>query len=275
MHGIKKYRKALIELIAILLTVIIWIPIALIVLSAMKDKKGAAELSFKLPDPFYFFDNLKVLIVEGDLISGLINSTVITVTTVILVIAISSITAFIIQRRKSMISKGINMMLLFGMIIPPAIIPTVLMMKDIGITNPLVAAIIALYTFNFSVAVFLYVGYFNTIPIEIDEAALIDGCNPVRMFYNVIFPLLKPVTVTITIITFMAVWNDFGYSIYFLNKPEKYTLVLWTYFFAGARASDWNLVFANVVIVTIPVAVIYLLLQKHIISGMTSGAVKG
>jgi raffinose/stachyose/melibiose transport system permease protein len=109
----------------------------------------------------------------------------------------------------------------------------------------------------------------------LDESAVIDGCGPYRLFFNIIFPLLKPVTVTVIIIDFMSVWNDFGTSIYFLNRPERYTMVMSTFYFFGARSADWNLVFADVVLTSLPVIILYVLLQKYIISGMVSGSIKG
>lgn len=123
--------------------------------------------------------------------------------------------------------------------------------------------------------VFLYMGYYKSIPREIDESAMLDGCGCIRMFAAVIFPLLKPITVTLFIITFMAIWNDFGTTIYFLNSSSNFTLTLTVYNFFGVHSADWNLVFANVIAVSAPVVLVYFLAQKQIISGMTAGEVKG
>ena len=119
------------------------------------------------------------------------------------------------------------------------------------------------------------IGYYKSIPREIDESAMLDGCGCIRMFAAVIFPLLKPITVTLFIITFMAIWNDFGTTIYFLNSSSNFTLTLTVYNFFGVHSADWNLVFANVIAVSAPVVLVYFLAQKQIISGMTAGAVKG
>lgn len=123
--------------------------------------------------------------------------------------------------------------------------------------------------------VFLYSGFLSSVPKDLDESAIIDGAGPLRMFFQIIFPLLKPVTVTVIIVSFMSVWNDFGISIYFLNSSENYTISLTIYNFFGIHNSDWQLIFANVVATSIPVVALYLFLQRYIISGMTSGSVKG
>ena len=112
-------------------------------------------------------------------------------------------------------------------------------------------------------------------PRDIDEAAILDGCGSLTLFFRVVFPLLKPMTVTLFILTFMNIWNDFGTTIYFLNTSENYTLPLTIYNFFSTHSSDWNLVFTDVVIVSLPVVLLYFCAQKQIMSGMTSGAVKG
>ena len=117
-----------------------------------------------------------------------------------------------------------------------------------------------------------YFGAFKGVPVQIDESAFIDGSSIGRLFFTIIFPVLKPVTATI-IISFMNVWNNFNLTLYFLNSPKTFTLTI--YNFMSTYSSDWNLVFANVVVCSLPVIVVYLALQKYIISGMTSGSVKG
>ena len=115
----------------------------------------------------------------------------------------------------------------------------------------------------------------KSIPRDIDEAAILDGCSTWTLFFRVIFQLMKPMTVTLFILTFMNIWNDFGTTIYFLNTSENYTLPLTIYNFFSTHSSDWNLVFTDVVIVSLPVIIVYFCAQKQIMSGMTSGAVKG
>ena len=109
----------------------------------------------------------------------------------------------------------------------------------------------------------------------IDEAAVIDGAGAYTVFFKIIFPLLKPVTVTALMNAVMSIWNDFGISLYLLNNPKRTTAVLTTYLFIGQKASEWQLLFADVVIVSLPVIVLYLFMQKYIVAGLSDGAVKG
>jgi raffinose/stachyose/melibiose transport system permease protein len=200
---------------------------------------------------------------------------IISTATVSLLTLLSAFSGFIIQRRKSAVTKYSFYILLTGMMIPPAIVPTYFVAKYLHLTGGYWGLCAVLFSLNFSVSVFLYVGYFKSIPTELDESAVIDGCGPYRLFFNIIFPLLKPITVTVIIIDFMAVWNDFGVSIYFLHGAEKYTMVLSTFYYFGEKSAEWNLVFANVVLTSLPVIALYFLLQKYIISGMVSGSLKG
>lgn len=154
-------------------------------------------------------------------------------------------------------------------------VPTYILAKNLHLTDGLAGIIMVSIAINFPYGVFLYTGFYKSIPREIDESAVIDGCSPYGLFFRVIFPLLLPVTITSIIIQFLAIWNDFTTAIYFLNTPSKYSLVMTTYFFFGAHAADWNLVFANLVIISLPVLILYIVLQRFVISGMTNGAVKG
>jgi raffinose/stachyose/melibiose transport system permease protein len=121
----------------------------------------------------------------------------------------------------------------------------------------------------------LFTSFIKGIPRELDEAAVIDGTKGLRLFFHVIMPLLKPVTATTGVLTFMWVWNDLQYPIYLLNSSSKWTLPLSVFNFFGQYQRSWNLVCADMVIVTIPVIILYAAAQKYIISGMTAGAVKG
>lgn len=166
------------------------------------------------------------------------------------------------------------MLILMGLFIPGQIIPTYFICYYMHVRTFLAAGLVLIAS-NLSMGVFLYTGYFKSIPRELDESAMLDGCNGLQLFFHIIFPLLKPITVTLFIITFMGIWNDFGTTIYFLNSSRNFTLTLTIYNFFGVHSSDWNLVFANVIAVSLPVIIVYFMAQKQIMSGMTSGAVKG
>ena len=129
-------------------------------------------------------------------------------------------------------------------------------------------------TYGLPMAVFLYTGFIKTVPRELDEAAFIDGCGPVRLFYQIIFPLLKPVTMTIFILSFIGAWNDVMIPMFFSNSG-KWALPLTVYNFYGGYVKSWNYIFADIIITISPLLLVYIFAQKYVIAGMTAGAVKG
>lgn len=270
----KKVNEGLLSIVLCLCALLILVPVFMVFINSFKDRNEAAMMNIKLPAAWHIIENYHQMIEEGGVIRGFINSAVITVICVFFLIFLCSTMAFVLERRKTLFSKFINMTVIFGLVLPMQIIPTYFVCSFLHLTHE-IAAVLVLIVANMSFTVFLYTGYIKSVPAEIDESAWLDGANHMQLFFRIIFPLLQPVTITAIIINFMAVWNDFGISIYFLNSAKNYTLPLTVYNFFGNHSSDWQLVFANVVLSTLPVAIVYLILQKYIISGMTSGAVKG
>lgn len=226
------------------------------------------------PEEFHIVENYRTMLSTGRVLGSLWNSVYITAVSVAVVILFSSLLAFVIVRRNSRLSLILNILVVLGMVFPLQIIPTYFVCKYLQL-GYIASAIFVLIASNLSFSTFLYIGYMKSIPREIDESAWMDGAGQLTLFFRLIFPLLKPVTVTSIIITFMSVWNDFGITIYFLNSSKNMTLPLTIYNFHGSYNSQWQLIFANVIVASLPVTVLYLFLQKHIMSGMTAGAVKG
>jgi len=271
----KKFSRYLLESIALILSLLIAIPLYFIVINSFKDSAGAAEMSLAWPTQWgSMFENYAEMIQTGGVLLGLRNSFIVTIATVALLIMLCATTAFTLQRKNTRTSSFISVLIMLGLMIPLQIIPAYFILNYLHVKT-YAAAIIMLTVTNFSFGVLLYSGFFKSIPRDIDESAVIDGAGPFKLFFGIIFPLLKPVTVTLIIISFMSVWNDFGITIYFLNSPTNYTVTLTIYNFLGTYSSDWNLIFANVVMVSAPVVLLYLLLQNYIIDGMTAGSVKG
>jgi raffinose/stachyose/melibiose transport system permease protein len=181
---------------------------------------------------------------------------------------------YVLQRRRQKLTSIINIIILMGMIIPISIAPTYLVLRLIGLSGTLPGLALVYAATMLPVSTFIYTGAYKSVPRALDEAATIDGCGPLGILFRIIFPLLKPATVTVTVISFMTVWNDMNLPLYFLNNPKRYTVVLSTYLFYGQRAADWHLVFANIVLVTIPIVIVYFTLQRFVVSGMTGGAIK-
>lgn len=231
-------------------------------------------MSLKLPTTWNIVENYMTVAEVGKIATGFKNSLIITVLSVSLTILVSAITAFIIQRRKGKLSNWIFTFLLLGIFIPGFTVPTVLLVHRLHIPR-LIGLILLNIVGGLPMGVFLYVGYLKSIPREIDEAAIIDGCGLFKLFIKIIMPLLAPITATYAIVSILGVWNDFAMPLYLLSGSENQTVTLAMFNFFGPHSGDWNLVFACIVISTLPVVIIYFALQKYIIAGMVGGAVKG
>lgn len=269
----KKLSSSLRSIFALLISAVVVAPFGVIILNSFKTKKEASEMSISLPTQWNILENYKEVFDTG-VMNAFRNSCIVTFLSVFLIILLSATAAYALQRRGTKLARKLTTYFVIGLIIPGQIIPTYIICNYLHLKTFLGAAMV-LTAANLPLGTFLYLGALKSIPREIDEAAILDGCSSLRMFFQVIFPLLKPMTVTLFILTFMNVWNDFGTTIYFLNKSTNYTLPLTIYHFFGTHSSDWNLVFADVVIVSLPVIILYFCAQKQIMSGMTSGAVKG
>ena len=261
-------------LTALFMSVIVLAPFYMILINSFKTKKEAAHMTFAFPTDWNIIQNYVEVFETGGLARAFLNSCFVTFLSVGLVILVSSLAAFVLQRRKTKFSKWVQAFFVVGLVIPGQIIPTYIICSTLHLTSFLGCALV-LTASNLPLGVFMYLGYLKNIPYEIDEAAVIDGCSSLKLYRKIILPLVRPMTLTLFILTFMNIWNDFGTTIYFLNSGDNYTLPLTIYNFFSTHSSDWNLVFTDVIYVSLPVLAVYFCAQKHIMSGMTSGAVKG
>ncbi len=269
----KRLVSYLRTVLAILLSLLVVSPFGVIMLNSLKNKKEAAEMTLALPTEWNILGNYAEVYKTG-ILKAFGNSTFITLLSVALIILTTALASFVLQRRGTVAMNRLKTLFVIGLVIPGQIIPTYMICNFLHLKTFLGAALVLTAT-NIPLGVFMFIGFLKSIPASIDEAAIVDGCNSWQLFFKIIFPLLKPMTITLFILSFMNIWNDFGTTIYFLNSPKNYTLTLTIYNFFSTHSSDWNLVFADVVAVSFPVILIYFAAQKHIMSGMTSGAVKG
>lgn len=166
-------------------------------------------------------------------------------------------------------------MILTGLMIPPAIMPTIWVMQKVSIYKTIPGMILVEIALGIPFTIMLFRGYMGAIPREIEEAAMIDGCGRFRIFFSVIAPLLTPIASTIVILQAVTVFNDFVNPLYFLPGNENVTIQLTVYNFMGKFSNKYNLLFADIVIVTIPMLLLFIFFNKKIIDGMAAGAVKG
>jgi raffinose/stachyose/melibiose transport system permease protein len=166
---------------------------------------------------------------------------------------------------------------LAGIMIPIQLdlVPLFALVHNLGISHSRLGIVCLYVAFAMPLTVFFYAGFLRTIPLEVEEAAEIDGCSQWRCYFQIVFPLLQPVTSTVFILQFLAVWNDFFLPVIFLNTPDLRTVQVAIYSFLGRYSNDWVHMFPILVLGMLPVLIIYLFLQKYIVSGIMAGSVKG
>ncbi len=182
-----------------------------------------------------------------------------------------------LQRKRSRWNGVVNFFVLAGLIVPPAVVPTIWVLQGLGLFKTLGGLVLIEATFGLSFCILLFRAFVSTIPRELDEAALIDGAGPIRLFFQVVLPLLKPVIVTVIVVQSVAVFNDFANPLYFLPGDANATvqLTLYAYASSSTSAGQFNLLFADILLITIPPLVMYVFFNRQIVAGMTSGAIKG
>ncbi|MEU0089805.1 carbohydrate ABC transporter permease [Kribbella sp. NPDC006257] len=274
----KPGRNYLLSAVAIVASVIVFvIPFAFIVLTAVKDRQQAALLDFSWPHQLRIVQNFVEVVKARDymLVIAFINSTILTVASVAGMVVLAAMAGFVLQRRKSRWNGLINFLVLSGLIIPPAVVPTIWVLQKFGLFKTMPGLILIEIAFGLSFCVLLFRAFVATIPRELDEAAIIDGAGPLRLFFGVIFPLLRSVIVTVVVVQSVAVFNDFTNPLYFLPGDQNATVQLTLYNFQSQFSTQYNLLFMNILLITIPPLVMFLFFNRQIVAGMTAGAIKG
>lgn len=253
------------------------IPLVMTIISSFKPTREITGNFFGLPQEFTLA-NYERLFADG-VMQYFLNSAVLTVVGVALIILIIPMAAFSVARHMSRKRAFAIMyiLLIIGIFVPFQVImlPMTKLMSTLNMNNQFGLTILYL-TYSIGQTLFLYVGYIKTIvPVEMDEAAAIDGCDKFTMYRKIIFPLMKPMHATVLIINALWIWNDFLLPLLVLNKDQNmWTLPLFQYNYQGMYFSDYGPSFASYVVGIIPILIVYLVFQKNIISGMTSGSVK-
>jgi raffinose/stachyose/melibiose transport system permease protein len=266
------------ETVALALAAVIFlVPFSFMLLTAVKDQAQSADLDFAWPANWPVVRNLMAVIEARDyvLLRAYVNSTVLTVASVALLVVFAAMAAFVLQRRAGRVGALANLLVLSGLIIPPAIVPTIWLLQALGLFKTLPGLVLAEVAFNLSFAMLLYRAFIAAIPRELDEAAMIDGCTGLTLFFRVIFPLLRPVTITVIITSSVAVFNDFVNPLYFLPGDENATVQVTLYNFQSQYSTQWNLLFMDIVLITIPPLLAFVFFNRKIVSGMTAGSIKG
>lgn len=261
------------NIIAWIVSLIVLLPLVVIFISSFKTSAESYTLNLELPKKI-ILENYSVVIERGKLLGSFLNSFVYASTSTILIVFFATLAAFVLARNKSKMNRFIYYFLVLGIAMPVNYISLMKVMQFTHLINTRIGIILIYAAFALPISIFIAYGFIDTIPRELDEAAIIDGCTPESLYFKVIFPLLKPIIATLFVLNFMSTWNDFTMSIYFLNESSKWPMTLAVYNFFGQFSTQWNLVCADIVLTCIPVLIVFILGQKYIVTGMTSGSVK-
>lgn len=258
-------------------TCIFIIPFIFMVMQATKNQQEAYEFKFGFGKENLLWQNIKSVLEKNDgiVIRAFINSITVTVISVTAVIILTSMAAFVLARRPGKVSKFANVLVLSGLVVPPAIVPTIWVLQQLHLFKTLPGLIFIEIAYSASFSILIYRAFINSIPREIDEAAAVDGCTGFSLYRKIIFPLLMPVNATVLITTSVAIFNDFTNPLYFTPGDENATVQLTLYNFNSQYLSQYNLLFTDILLITIPPLLLFIFFNKKIVAGMTSGSVKG
>ena len=261
----------------VVIGVVFVVPFVFIFLTAAKTRQEAAQFQFNWPSHFQLFENIRDVIQFGDhrMLLALWNSTVLTVGSVALIVLLAALVAFVMQRRVDRLASVASSVMLAGLVIPPAVVPTIFVLRWIGLYKTIFGLTMVEVGLTLPFATLVFRAFMASIPRELDEAAIMDGASPLRVFFSVILPLLRPAVVTVIVVSAVTIYNDFTGPLYFLPGAQNVTAQLTLYSFMSQFLSQWNLLFADVLVVTIPPLIMFMFFQRQIVSGMTSGAIKG
>lgn len=251
-------------------------PLFITVLNSFKPQAQIMKSVIAFPRTLAF-DNYKEALEEMDFFRVFFNTAFITCLSVMGIVICASMAGYKLSRNKSKLSFFLYLVFVSSMLIPfhSIMISLVNMAKLLKIHNSVWGLPFVYVGIGVNFPIFLYHGFVKSIPVELEDAAKIDGCNEHQTFFKIIFPLLKPINITVAILQIIWIWNDFLLPLLMLTNSKHYTLILSTVMFRGKYYVEWSKILAAVVITCIPVIIIYMLFQRHIVKGITTGAVKG
>ncbi|MGJ7044953.1 carbohydrate ABC transporter permease [Thermoanaerobacterium thermosulfurigenes] len=277
-----KKNMTILEIFGWVLTLFVIFPVYIMIINSFKDRKEIFTSELSLPKALNFTYYVQA-IQKMDFLTALGNSLFITVTSVVFIIVLSSMAAWVLERNKTTISNIIFYTLVATMLIPfqSVMIPLVQYLSKWQIPGTNFSLIDTRYGlifmnigFGIGMSTFLFHGFIKNVPLEMEEAATIDGCNKFQLFWRIVFPNLEPIIVTVAILNVISLWNDYLLPSLVLRSPNLRTIPLSTFFFFGEFTIEWNLALAGLVLTIIPVIIFYLFSQKYIIKGVMAGAIK-
>ena len=275
----KKVMGILATLFFTLVSIVFVAPIFIVLINSMKSKTFINLETFKLPteESYVGLENYKTAITQYDFLKGVGWTLFITVFSVAVILICCSMTAWFITRVKNVFTKMIYLLCVFSMVIPfQMVMFTLSGTADSLHLNTPWGIVIVYLGFGAGLAVFMFTGFVKSIPVEVEEAAMIDGCSPLRTFFCVVVPMMKPTFISVGILEAMWIWNDFLLPYLVLDIKEFKTISIVIQYMKGSYGRvDMGAIMACLIMAIIPVVVFYLCAQKYIVKGVAAGAVKG
>jgi raffinose/stachyose/melibiose transport system permease protein len=264
------------SLVVLLAALAVGVPLWLVAVTSAKPQAEAIKPNLDLPRHWQPASNYADAVSQGEMLRGFLNSLLVVLPSVVLVLILGAGAAWVFARRKSKLVSAAYALCISGLLLPPAVITIVMELRQLGLSNTR-PGMIAVYTGMYlSTSIFFMTGFIRAIPMELEEAARMDGASPSRIFWRIVLPLLRPVIATATIMVMLYAWSDIFYAFFVLGGGDRATLPLNLYQVASAQLylNNWHLVFAYVVVMSLPMVAVFLVGQRKIVSGITSGAVK-
>lgn len=273
----RKPLRITIEVVAVIAAIVLFgIPFLFVIFSAGKTVTEAAIMRMSVPASPQFLENFRAVlsVADGMVVRAFFNSTELTLFSIIVLVLVSAMGGFVLERRKSRAIPFVSFLIMAGLMIPPSVVTTIWVMQGIALYKTLTGMVLIETALGFPFAVLLYRAQMTTIPREIDEASVIEGCSGFTLFFRVIFPLLQPVTATVIVLSGVNIFNDFVNPLYFFPGADNVTIQLTLYSFMSRFVTQWNLLFANVLLISIPPLIVFIIFNRRIVSGIVAGAVK-
>ncbi|CAN7379537.1 carbohydrate ABC transporter permease [Neorhizobium sp. LjRoot104] len=268
-------KDGLIQIILILNTVVMLAPIIIMLFAAFKTNAQIFQSPFGIPD-FSNFANIIKIWSQTNFLRYLLNSVIVTGASIVVILTLGTMAAYAVGRYKFRGSSFVLMFFLAGLTLPLklAIIPLFILMRDLGILNTQLSLIVIYVAMGLPTTVFIMTGFIATLPNELEDAARMDGASEPRIMWSIMLPLVRPAMVIAGIQNVVPIWNDFFFPLIFIQKDNLKTLPQGLTTFMGEYTTDWGVLFAGLLLSSAPVIIVYIILSRQFINGMTAGAVK-
>jgi raffinose/stachyose/melibiose transport system permease protein len=266
-----RWRTLALELVMIAVALVVAFPVYVLINLAVRAPSDTSSPIRPTTSPT--LANFTEAWQRGGLGGALANSVLVTIGSVVVILAVSALAAYPLARATARWSRGTFLLIMLGLVLPfqLAALPLYQTMRDLGLLGSALALIIFYSGLQVPFTTFLYIGFMRALPRDFEDAALIDGCRPLEVFRYVVFPMLKPITVTALVLNAVFVWNDFFTPLLYLSGSTQQTMPVAIAGFVGQFVTDWNLIFAALLISIVPILVVYLALQRSIINGFAGG----